>query len=193
MELLELLKTRRSYRRFNQSRPIPDKVLTEILQAQQYASCSRNIQSLRYIAVRTPELVEQIFPLVGWAGALPDSTGRPQDGDHPTMFIVVLDDKNVQNPRTAVNVGLAVSNMTLAAWNHGVGSCIIGNVARAPLRTLLNLDDRFSIFAVIAFGYPTHTSTIQEVTDGESLVYYLDEQNNFVVPRKKVSDIVKIL
>ncbi len=24
------------------------------------------------------------------------------------------------------DAGLAISNMTLAAWNHGVGSCIIG-------------------------------------------------------------------
>ena len=193
MDLLALLRTRRSYRRFAQSRSIPVEALEEILQSQQYASCSRNIQSLRYIVVKSPELVEQIYPLVKWAAALPDDTGRPGPGEYPPLFIVVLDDKRFQNPRTAINAGLAISNMTLAAWNHGIGSCIIGSVLRAPLRKLLNIDENFSILGVVAFGYPLHASTIQEVAAGESLIYHLDAENNFIVPKMKVKDIVKFI
>ena len=56
MDLMELLKTRRSFRRFDQSRPVPDSVIQKIARAQQYASCSGNSQSLRYIMVSDPAL-----------------------------------------------------------------------------------------------------------------------------------------
>ncbi|MBQ5754561.1 MAG: nitroreductase family protein [Oscillospiraceae bacterium] len=55
MELMELLKTRRTYRRFDQTRPVPDEVIEKIMLSQQYASSSGNSQSLRYIVVKDPQ------------------------------------------------------------------------------------------------------------------------------------------
>lgn len=50
--LMELLKTRRTYRRFDQTKKIPDDAVNDIVRAQQYASCGNNRQPLRYIVVR---------------------------------------------------------------------------------------------------------------------------------------------
>ena len=76
MDLMELLKTRRSFRRFDQSRPVPDSVIQKIARAQQYASCSGNSQSLRYMMVSDPALVEEIFALTRWAAKLPPEDGQ---------------------------------------------------------------------------------------------------------------------
>ena len=132
MDLMELLKTRRSFRRFDQSRPVPDSVIQKIARAQQYASCSGNSQSLRYIMVSDP-----------------------------------------------------------AAWEEGVGSCILGNVARVPLAKLLDLPEQMHVYTVVAFGYPTHRSTLREVEPSEDLTYYLDENRDYVVPRKKIEEVIQ--
>lgn len=194
MDLMELLKTRRTYRRFDQSRPVPQEVVDDIVRAQQYASCGNNRQPLRYAVVQTPELVEKVYEQVKWAASLPPEQGTPKEGEHPTLFVAVLEDLSLKNGGTGCDAGLAISNMTLAAWNRGVGSCIMGNIRRPAIMELLGLDpQKVDIHTVIAFGYPTHKSTIREVEEGESLSYYLDENRDYVVPRHKIENIVTFL
>ena len=192
MELMELLKSRRTYRRFDQSRPVPDEVIEKIMLSQQYASCSGNSQSLRYIVVKDPKLVEDIFDIALWAARLPKEDGQPKPGEHPTLFVVVMIDEANHNTWTPMDAGLAMSNMTLAAWEEGVGSCIIGNVAREKLAQLLEIPQNMKVYTVVAFGYPTHISTLEEVEDNQPLAYYLDENRDYVVPRKKVWDVAEI-
>lgn len=190
MELMELLKTRRTYRRFDQTRAIPDEVVQDVVRAQQYASCGNNRQPLRYIVVRDKELVGKIFDITRWAASIPDDQGRPKDGEHPTMFIAVLEDNTLKNSVTGTDVGLAVSNMTLAAWNHGVGSCIIFNVQKDKLAGILDISENYTVACVVAFGYPTHKSIIKEVGANEALSYYINEDGDYVVPRKIIEDTV---
>ena len=190
MELMELLKTRRTYRRFDQTKKIPDEAVDDIVRAQQYASCGNNRQPLHYIVVRDEVLVEEIFKITKWAASLPAEQGQPKDGEHPTMFIAVLEDNALKNAVTGVDAGLAISNMTLAAWNHGVGSCIIANVNKDELRKILDIGDEYTVNCVVAFGYPTHKSIIKEVDSGEKLSYYINEDGDYVVPRKKIEDTV---
>lgn len=193
MDLMELLKTRRTYRRFDQSRPVPQDVVDDIIRSQQYASCGNNRQPLRYVVVQTPELVEKVYGQVKWAASLPPEQGTPREGEHPVLFVVVLEDLSLKNAGTGCDAGLAISNMTLAAWNKGVGSCIMGNIRRPAIMEILGLDpEKVDIHTVIAFGYPTHKSTIKEVEEGVSLSYYLDENRDYVVPRRRVEDVVTV-
>ncbi len=194
MELMELLKTRRTYRRFDQSRPVPQDVVEDIIRSQQYASCGNNRQPLRYVVVQTPELVEKVYEQVKWAASLPPEQGTPKDGEHPTLFVAVLEDLSLKNAITGCDAGLAISNMTLAAWNKGVGSCIMANIKRPAIMEILGLDaEKVNIHSVIAFGYPTHKSIIVEVEEGESLTYYLDENRDYMVPRHKTENVVNVL
>ena len=45
MSVLNLMKTRRTYRRFEQ-RPVPDEVISEILEAARLSSSAANLQPL---------------------------------------------------------------------------------------------------------------------------------------------------
>ena len=186
-EIMTLLEGRRTYRRFDETRQIPDEVILDMKNAARLASCGLNRQSLRYIFVRTPETVNAIFDITKWGAALPDGQGTPKIGERPTLFVAMLFPKGVRNP---FDEGLAASNLTLAAYAHGVGSCIIANVNHARLREILQIDESLDISCVIGLGYPTHKSHVVEIGEGEDTKYYLDENRDYVVPKKRVEDIV---
>lgn len=58
MDIMELLKTRRTYRRFKQD-PVPDSVVENILTAARYASSAANKQPLSFVVVKSPEMVKK--------------------------------------------------------------------------------------------------------------------------------------
>ena len=185
-EIMTLLEGRRTYRRFDESRQIPDEVVADMKKAARLASCGMNRQSLRFVYVRTPETVNAIFDITKWGAALPNGMGTPKIGERPTLFVAMLYPKGARNP---FDEGLAASNLTLSAYAHGVGSCIIANVKHDSLREILKIDEAFDISCVIGLGYPTHKSRVVEISDGEDTKYYLDENRDYVVPKKRIEDI----
>lgn len=52
------------------------------------------------------------------------------------------------------DTGLALANMTDAAWANGVGSCIMGAIDRPAIKELLGLGENLRLHSVVAFGYP---------------------------------------
>ena len=190
-DLMTLLKGRRTYRRFAQ-KEISQEILEEILQAARLASSAANRQPLSYIVIRDKEKVEQVFAHTRWAGALPPEAGQPKEGEKPVLFIGVVENLDI-NPDCDTDAGLAISNMTLAAWNHGVGSCMIGACNKAALSELFGLTDKQKLHTVVAFGYPSHASLVVDMEDPEAFKYYLDEKKDYVVPKRKLEDVVRYL
>lgn len=188
-EIMALLEGRRTYRRFDEGRQIPEEVIADMKKAAQLSSSAMNRQPLRYIYIRTPETVNAVFGITSWGGALPDGAGRPKEGERPTLFVAILSEKSLQTKFTPFDEGLAASNLTLAAYAHGVGSCILGSVKIDALRELLKIDESLDVSCVIGFGYPAHKSSIVEVDAGEKLSYYLDKNRDYVVPKKKIEDV----
>ena len=188
-KLMELLYTRRTYRRFEQ-KDIPGEVVEEMLEAARLASSAANRQPLRYVVVRDKELVSKVFDCTRWAGYLPKELGTPAEGERPVLYVIVLQDVNV-NAGSDTDAGLAIGNMTLAAWNHGVGSCIIGSCTRETLSEMFELPENEKIHTVVAFGYPTHKSEIVDMEMDGSCKYYLDEKKDYLVPKLSVADTVR--
>ncbi|MCD7835784.1 MAG: nitroreductase family protein [Lachnospiraceae bacterium] len=186
--LMDLLKGRRSYRRFEQ-KEIDSLIIDEILTAARLASSAANRQPLSYIVVEGGNKTEQVFEYTKWAAALPPELGQPKENERPTLFIAVIQNTDI-SANSDTDAGLAISNMTLAAWNHGVGSCIIANCNKAALSELFGLSVNQKLHTVIGFGYPAHKSIIVPMESGESFSYYLDENKDYIVPKRKLSDIV---
>lgn len=191
MELMKLLETRRTYRRFDQNKKIPEDVLNDIIKSIGLASSAANLQPLRYTFVTEELLADKLFNSVKWAARLPKELGTPKEGEKPVMYVVVWYDEKDKNNWVDIDLGLAISNMTLAAWNHGVGSCIFGSMNPKEVREIMGYDQSARVASVIAFGYPTHTSTLVEMEDNQ-VAYRLDDEKNYVVPKRKPEDIVKI-
>lgn len=188
-KLMELLYTRRTYRRFEQ-KDIPGEVVEEMLEAARLASSAANRQPLRYVVVQDKALVPKVFACTRWAGYLPKELGTPAEGEQPVLYVIVLQDTDV-NASSDTDAGLAIGNMTLAAWNHGVGSCIIGSCTREVLAEMFGLSENEKIHTVVAFGYPSHKSEIVDMEKEGSWKYYLDEKKDYLVPKRTLADMVK--
>ncbi len=190
MNLMELLNTRRTYRRFDQSRSVPEEAVADMKNALRVASSGGNRQPLRFVFARRSETVEAIFPHTHWAALLPRELGTPKDGEHPVMFVAVIYDGQKYAKAPDTDAGLMISNLTLAAWAHGIGSCIMANIDRAEIARILGLGESWHIHTVIAFGYPTHTSSVVLPGEDGSLNYSLDPNGNYLVPKLPVEALV---
>ena len=191
MNLKKLLEWRRSYRKFDEEKEISKEDIDGILSSIKFASCANNRQFLRFISVESKDKVLEIFDNTRWAASLPNDAGRPKEGERPVYFIAILSDKEKKLKFDGVDQGLVISNLTLAAAERGIGSCIIGSVVDDKMREILSYDDRYTCSLVVAFGYPKLESSIKEIDLGEDQSYYLDDHGNYVVPKYKLDDIVR--
>ena len=198
MDMMEFLRTRRTYRRFEQ-RPVAPEILTEAVDAARIASCGANRQTVRYIVVQSVDAVAAVQPLVHWAAYLPREQGTPKANEVPTAFIAVLQDENLPGAND-MDAGLALGVQLLPGMPghqpedfladvHGVGSCIMGAIDRPALTRLLALPDGVRLCYMVALGYPTHASKLVEMQDG-SVKYYLDENRGYCVPKRSMDEVL---
>ncbi len=189
MDVMELLKTRRTYRRFEQ-KPVSKEILDDIRLATRLSSSAANKQPLTYIVINEPAKVDEVFQYTTWAGQLPKELGWPKDNEKPVLFIAVIENTDISPAYCDTDAGIALANMTLAAWAHGVGSCIIGACNKAKLSEMFGLKETQKLHSVVAFGYPTHKSTIVDQGEDGSLNYYVDEAVDYYVKQRQPSDTV---
>ena len=116
-EFLELIKTRRSCRKYKPEQ-ITDEELQAVLEAGTYAPTSRGMQSPYIVAVQNPALREQ---LAAMNARVMGTTSNPYY-DAPT-YVLVLTPADANNP---IQDGSCVlENMMLAAHSIGLASCWI--------------------------------------------------------------------
>ena len=174
MSVMESLVTRRTYRRFAQ-KPVPQDVVDDIVEAVRLSSCGANRQALRLVVVQSPEMVAKVQPLVKWAAYLPPEQGMPKADETPTLYVAAL------------------ANMTLAAWDKGVGSCIMGAINKPALTELLGIEEPLKLACMVAFGYPTHAARVVPMTPETGVKYYLDENRDYCVPKRSRDEIARWL
>lgn len=118
-DLLELMKTRRSVRKYKPDM-IPQDVLDRIILAGTYSATGRNLQSPIIIAVTNKEMRDKISEMNrkigGWDEGFDPFYGAP-------VILIVLADKSC--PTYIYDGSLVMGNLMLAAHNEGVGSCWI--------------------------------------------------------------------
>ncbi len=189
MTLSNLYDTCRTYRRFLQT-PVPPAVLREAVNQARLTSSAANAQVLRYIVITDPTLVAAIQPHVKWAGYLPPEDGVPKADERPTAFVAVI--KTAEAGAFAdVDVGIATHALTTVAWEAGVGSCIMGAIDRPTLKALLSISEEDELRLMIALGFPAHKSYTVPLTD--TVKYALDNNRDYVVPKRALEDVVTFL
>ena len=191
MNAMELLTTRRTYRRFAQ-KAVPQDVVNDIVEAVRLSSCGANRQAVRLVMVQSPAMVAKVQPLVRWAAYLPPEQGTPKADELPTLYAAVLQDTSIPGD-LATDTGIALANMTLAAWDKGVGSCIMGAINKPALTKLLGIEEPLKLAFMVAFGYPTHKAHIVPMTGQTCVKYYLDDARDYCVPKRSAEEIARSL
>lgn len=191
MSVMETLASRRTYRRFAQT-PVPQDVVDDMIEAVRLSSCGANRQAVRLVIVNKPDDVARVQPLVKWAAYLPPEQGTPKADEQPTLFVAVVLDTSISGD-LATDAGIALANLTLAAWDKGVGSCIMGSINRPKLTQMLGLSETEKLHVMVALGYPTHAARAVPMTEQTGVKYYLDENRDYCVPKRSKEEIARYL
>ena len=191
MSVMEKLLTRRTYRRFEQ-KSVPQDVVEDLIDAVRLSSCGANRQAVRLIVVQSPEMAAKVHPLVKWAAYLPPEQGTPKAEELPTLYAAVVQDTSIPGDLNT-DTGIALANMTLAAWDKGVGSCIMGAINKPALTELLGIEEPQKLAFMVAFGYLTHKARIVPLTQETGVKYYLDENRDYCVPKRSREEIARTL
>lgn len=187
----DLVLKNRSYRAFNEERRVSKEEIFEMVDDARVTGSAANRQPLKYYIATEKEEVEGILKLTKWAGALPELQ-LPKDGTHPTAFVVILQDKDIQPNTQAVliDVGIAAQTLLLSASEKGLGGLMIRNFGLAPLTEYLKLPENLMPVMVIALGEPAETVKLVELPIDGNINYYRDENGTHFVPKRELKDIV---
>jgi nitroreductase len=138
----KLLRSLRSVRRFS-AQPIDDEVLLDILEVGRWTGSSKNSQPWEVVVIRDRSTLEQLSQLGQYAGHLA--------GAQVALALVMDSQAN------ALDAGRLAQNVMLAAWAHGIGSCIGSlfpdeNAQKA--KALLGIPEEKWLRTAISLGYP---------------------------------------
>ena len=187
MNINELLKARRTIRKFKQT-PLSKEQLAKYIDVARVAPSAANLQPLKYVAVQSKEMADKMFELVKWAGYLAPNY-NPKEGERPTAYIVVCADTSIRKSGYDLDVGAAVENMILSAYDDGVGSCWMGSIDRPKIAELLSIPENMEISCVLALGYSAESPKEVDVND-DNIKYYLNDENTLCVPKRGLDDIL---
>ena len=127
METLEAIRTRRSCRSFK-SDPIPEELLSQVLEAGTWAPSGMGKQAATIVCVSDPEQRDRLMRL---NAAVMGKEGIDPFYGAPVVCLVIVD----KSAPTYVNDGeLVIENMLLAAHDLGLGSIYIWR-AKAELES----------------------------------------------------------
>ncbi|MEI8033521.1 MAG: nitroreductase family protein [Chlorobiaceae bacterium] len=154
MDFYDLVKSRSSIRTFQRDRPIPEEVLHRVLEAGRMAPSACNLQPWRILVVRTPAMLEKIYPCYQ----------RPWIQEAPCLLIVTGESKNAWVRQKdgynsiETDLGIVMDHLVLAAASEGLGTCWIAAFDKEMLKQALGMREEEELFAFTPLGYPAPNS-----------------------------------
>ena len=163
MELLKLLQSRRSIRKYAGER-ISDETLEKILLAGLLAPSSRAIYPVELVAVRDKEMLSKLSECKAAGAAM------LKDAD---AAIVVVGD-TAKSDAWIEDCSITMTLMMLEATEQGVGNCWVqcrgrqtseGTSTGERIKSLLDIPDNFGVLAILSLGMPAEELAPRELPD----------------------------
>lgn len=186
MSLYNLILSRRTIRQFK-PRPLSREILENLVNAARIAPSAANLQPLEYVVVDDKALCRRLFPFLKWAAYIAPE-GDPKPGHEPAAYIVVLVNSDIREKGHEYDVGAAMENMILAAWEEGVGSCWLFSVERPRIQEMLRIPENYRVDSVLALGFPNEEPIAEDIKS--SVKYWKDSEGQLHVPKRLLKQIV---
>ncbi len=150
MSVFDVMKSRRSIRKY-QSKPIPDDLLTKVLEAARVAPSGKNFQPWKFIIVKDQKKRKKLAvasrnqsfvaqaPVVIVACGFPDRCYQHQ-GNYMKSW--------------SIDVSIALDHLMLRAWEEGLGTCWIGAFREEEVKEILSIPDDVKVLALTPLGFP---------------------------------------
>ena len=146
MDPLELLKGRRSIRKYK-SKPVEEEKILKCLEAARWAPSASNKQPWEFIIVKDEKIRHKLAEIHPYAKFVAES---------PIVF-VPLTNPDIHPKYHMSDTGLTIQNFMLQAHALDLGTCwagVIGASFEPELKKLLNVPNHLNIMAIVALGYP---------------------------------------
>lgn len=145
-DALNLLKTRRSIRRYK-DKPVEDEKVRKCLEAARWAPSASNKQPWEFLIIRDIEVRKKLSTLHPYAKFVADS---------PVVFIP-LTNPRIHEKYHMSDTALATLQYMIEAHSIGLGTCwagVIGTFMEKEIKELLEIPDHLSVLCLVATGYP---------------------------------------
>jgi nitroreductase len=142
MDVSKAIRTKRAVRKYSDE-PVPDDVINQILSIARWSQSSKNGQPWDFFVVTDKDLLAELSKSGDFATHLPSAAfgiALVGDSDH---YLVGFD------------LGQAAMCLQLAAWEVGVGSCLISFHRSEQAAEILGVPEGKYVRVGIAFGYPS--------------------------------------
>jgi nitroreductase len=158
MELMDLIRARRSVRRYA-DRPVERALIEQCLEAARLAPSAENAQPWRFVVVDDPHARERL------ARAAFSGIYRPtRFAAKAPVIVAVLAKPDILANRLGraiqgtkyylIDCGIACQQFVLQATELGLGVCYIGWYSKRGVRTALQVPRSHDIVVLLAVGYP---------------------------------------
>ncbi len=149
MDVSQAIRMKRAVREFTDN-PIPEELLTAIVNAGRRAQSAKNRQAWHFIIVQDREILVELSQLGQFAKQLAGAAAA----------IVILTPDPAERWSIMFDAGQAAAYMQLAAWDLGIGSCPVSIYEPDLARELLGFPPKFHVRAALSLGYPKDPSSL---------------------------------
>jgi nitroreductase len=170
MSILEIIKGRRSIRRF-QKKEIPKEIIEKLIEALIWAPSAGNLQSRKFYFVFNQEIKEKL------AKAALDQRFISQ----APLVIVGCTDSEIEwkygergkNLYSICDVALSIQNLMLLAHDLGLGSCFVGAFDEKEVSKILNLPENLRPIVILPVGWPDEKPKAPARVSKEKAIQFL--------------------
>jgi nitroreductase len=147
MELIEIIKRRRSIRAY-ENKKVERELLVRVLDAGRLAPSARNLQDWKFIVVRnldmrtkiahackSEDFVKEAPVVIAACGTNPDYVMSCGQKAYP------------------IDISIALTHMMLRAEDLGLGTCWLGAFNERRVKELLRIPNKVRIVALLTLGY----------------------------------------
>lgn len=147
MNLFDLIKTRRSIRRFTDE-PVPDEFINKVIEAGTWAPSGKNNQPWKFAIIKDADLKAQVAELTHYSECVLSAN---------TLIAVFLDNSSSYHKiKDTQAIGSCLQNMLLTIHEAGLGAVWLGEILKNgdKVRELVKGSEDLELMAVIALGHP---------------------------------------
>ena len=148
MDILEIIRTRRSIRKY-EPEAISEEEISKILEAGRWAPSAGNSQPWRFIVLRNEETKKELADTLTWGRFLSQA---------PLGIAVTVNPRASSHP--VEDGAAATQNMLLEAHSLGLGACWIGTYGSGneeSAKKVLNVPEDDRLLSVIVIGHPAES------------------------------------
>lgn len=167
MNVQEAIKTRRAVRNYKPD-AVSEESLKKVLESARLAPSAKNKQDWKFIVVRDPEKRKQ----------LSEAASQEFLAKAPLIIIgVSLDPDYIMRsevPAYAVDLGIAMEHIALAAVEEGLGTCWVGGFSQKEAKETLKIPEKYKVVILMPLGFPADQSTFKLRKNLEEITCFED-------------------